>query len=286
MVLITGAGGKTGLEVIKALGEGKNAVRALVRRREHVDRVTAVGASEAAVGDMRDRTFMFGALDGIDKVYHICPNVSPEELSIGGLAIEAARHHRISHFVYHSVHHPQVETMPLHWMKMHVEEQLFESGLPFTILQPAPYMQNILAGWDNIVSRGIFSIPYDEGTRISMVDLQDVAQAAAIVLTGAGHEDAIYELCGPGELNQSEIATILSQKLGIDVRTEEIDRLDWERQSMARGLGSYQIETLMKMFDYYERFGFTGNSKVLSWILDRPGASFSTFVDRLHEAKN
>ena len=58
---------------------------------------------------------------------------------------EAARRAGIRHLVYHSVLHPQVEAMPHHWQKMRVEEQLFAAGLPYTILQPAAYMQNVLA---------------------------------------------------------------------------------------------------------------------------------------------
>ena len=73
-------------------------------------------------------------------------------------AIRAAQSAGVERFVYHSVLHPQVEIMAHHWQKMRVEEQLFESGLSFTILQPAAYMQNVLAGWD-----GRFELDADAG---------------------------------------------------------------------------------------------------------------------------
>lgn len=281
MVLVTGAAGKTGLAIITALSKGHNAIRAFVHRKEQVSRVTVAGASEVVIGDMLDRTLLYKAMRGVHQVYHICPNVSPDELTIGQMAIEAARENRINHFVYHSVLHPQVEKMPHHWQKMRVEEAIFESGLPFTILQPALYMQNISAGWDAIVSSGIYTVPYYEETRLTLVDLKDVAQVAINVLTTQSHVGAVYELCGPDTLSQKEVATVIGDRLGIQVGTQQIDRLRWARQAKARGLGIYQIDSLLQMFDYYEQFGFDGSSNVMNWLLGRPGTSFSAFIDRL-----
>ena len=64
------------------------------------------------------------------SVYHVCPNVSPDEIAIGRVSIAAARSAGVEHFVYHSVLHPQTEAMPHHWLKLRVEEALITSGLP------------------------------------------------------------------------------------------------------------------------------------------------------------
>ncbi|MBI3362221.1 MAG: NmrA family NAD(P)-binding protein, partial [Chloroflexi bacterium] len=141
MILLTGAAGKTGRAVIRALTAKGQAVRAFVHREEHISSVTQSSASEAAVGDMRDAEAVRRAMQGVRAVYHICPNVNPEEVVIGNCVIGAARAAGVERFVYHSVLHPQTEAMPHHWNKLRVEEALFESGLPFTALQPAPYMQ-------------------------------------------------------------------------------------------------------------------------------------------------
>lgn len=281
MVLVTGASGKTGLAVINALQVDNRSSRALVHRNEQVNRVTAAGATEVVIGDMRDRELVYKAMSGMSKVYHICPNVNPDEVIIGKLAIDAAREYHLNHFVYHSVLHPQVELMPHHWLKMRVEEAIFESGLPFTILQPAPYMQNIVAGWDAIVSSGIYAVPYHEATRLALVDLEDVAQVALNVLSTPGHEGAIYELCGPRALSQTELAAIIGDRLDIQVSVRRIDPLDWEIQAKGRGLGTYQIKTLLQMFDYYERFGLIGSPNVINLLLGRSSTSFSAFVDAL-----
>ncbi len=287
MILVTGTAGKTGRAVVRALVARGMAVRGLVRRPEQVRPLKSLGVQEVVVGDMRLRATMAGAVRGVRAVYHICPNMSPDELAIGQLVIAAARSAGMAHFVYHSVLHPQTEAMPHHWQKLRVEEHLFEADLPYTILQPAAYMQNVLAGWDQIVEQGVYRVPYATETRLGMVDLEDVAEVAATVLTEPGHQGATYELAGSEVLTQTEVAAILGRVLGRPVRAEVIPPAEWEQGARARGLGDYPIETLIKMFRYYERCGFWGNPNVLSWLLGRPPTTFAAFVERtIHEQRS
>ena len=146
MILVTGAGGKTGKAVVRALAAARAPVRAFVRRADHEAALLACGAQEVAVGDMRSAADWGRTAEGVRAVYHICPNVHPDEVPIGQAAIAAARAVGVEQFVFHSVLHPQTEAMPHHWNKLRVEEAVLASGLPFTIFQPAPYMQNVLAG--------------------------------------------------------------------------------------------------------------------------------------------
>ncbi len=281
MILVTGAAGKTGQAVIKALVARRlQPVRALVHRDEQTQIVKSLGAEEAIVGDMRDTTTLKRATQGVHAIYHICPNVSPEEIQIGKTAIAAAGEAGVERFIFHSVMHPQTEAMTHHWNKLHVEEALFESGLAYTILQPSSYMQNVLGGWKAIVERGVYTVPYTVEARMSMVDLDDVAQAAAVVLTETGHLGATYELAGPEVLTQTQIAEILSNHLKRPVRAEQITIEAWTLQAQASGMGEYQIETLTKMLHYYDRNGFWGNPHTLSQLLDRTPTKFDAFVER------
>jgi uncharacterized protein YbjT (DUF2867 family) len=280
MILVTGAAGKTGQAVIRALAAKQQEVRALVRRSTQIQMVKDLGAREALVGDMRQQATLEQAVLGTRAIYYICPNMSPDEAAIGRAIITAARSAAVEHFVYHSVLHPQTEAMPHHWLKLRVEESIFESGVAFTILQPAAYMQNVLAHWGQIVKDGVYPVPYAAGTRLSMVDLLDVAAAAATVLTEPGHRGATYELAGPDALKQTEIAAILAAQLGRPVRVQVGSLEAWERGARVSGLGDYQVKTLVKMFRYYEQYGFRGNLKVLHWLLGRPPISFAAFVQR------
>ena len=285
MILVTGAAGKTGRAVIKALGAREQVVRALVHRPRQVTVAIDAGAQEVVVGDMRDRSILEQALApgrvAVRAIYHICPNMSPDELSIGQAIFRAARAAKVEHFVYHSVLHPQTEAMPHHWQKLRTEEILFEAGLSVTILQPAAYMQNVLAYWDQIVEQGVYAVPYATETRLSMVDLEDVAEAAAVVLTEGGHAGAIYELAGADVLSQVEVAEILERQLARPVRAQAVPLDEWERGARASGVGEYQVNTLLQMFRYYERHGFWGNPRVLTWLLRRPPTTLAGFVERV-----
>ncbi len=284
MILVTGAAGKTGLAIIRAIAAKGPPVRALVHREEQVEKVAAVGARDWIIGDMRSEAILEQAVRGVRAVYHICPNVSPDEVTIGHKIVAAAQEAGVELFVYHSVLHPQVEAMPHHWSKMRVEAMLFEAGLAYTILQPASYMQNILTGWRSIVEDGIYIVPYPPATRLGMVDLEDVGAAACTVLTEPSHAGATYELAGPEVLTQSEVAEVLGRQLGRSVRAVQVAIDAWVDRAKASGLGDYQIGMLMKMFGYYERFGFWGNPRVLAHLLGRVPNTLEMFVARTVQA--
>mgnify|MGYP001766101342 CR=1 FL=1 len=278
MILVTGAAGKTGGHVIGALTARNLQVRGLVRQANQAESITAFGAKEVIVGDMRDAQVLRAACSGARAVYHIAPNMSPDELTIGQAIIDACKWAGVRRFVYHSVLHPQVEDMPHHWLKMRVEEALFKSGLTFTILQPAAYMQNLLGYRDGILERGVYAVPYSVDSRQSLVDLRDVAAVAARVLDEPGHEHAIYELVSPDAPSAREIAALVSAHIGKPVRAEQVDRKDWEMQTRVGGMLDYAVETLLKMFIYYECNNFVGNPNVLSWLLGRPPRRFEQFL--------
>ncbi len=273
MFFLSGASGKTGKAILRALAERGESARAFVHRE-----MPLPGAAEVVVGDLRDEAAVRQAMRGARAVYHICPNVNPEEVVIGKWVIAAAKAAGVERFVFHSVLHPQAEAMPHHWAKLRVEEMLFESGLPFTILQPTAYMQNLLAGWPMIAREGVLRQPYPVETRISLVDLEDVAEAAATVLTESGHADATYELVGTSALSQSEVAEILGAALGRAVRAETESVEAWAARSSA--LGDYQKETLVKMFRYYAAHGLAGNPNTLRWLLGRAPTTLQEFAAR------
>lgn len=280
MILVTGASGKTGKTIVKGLAERNQEVRALVHRSEQVQTLLGMGARDARSGDIHDRGLLMASMEGVTSVYHICPNVSKDEFEIGELVINCARAAGLRRFIYHSVLHPHIEDMPHHWLKMRVEELLFKSGLSFTILQPVAYMQNVLGYWNQIKNQGIYPVPYPPETRLGMVDLSNVAEAAVEVITKDGHENAIYELCGSESLSQREVAEILSEKLNRPVRAEQVKLEIWEVQARASGMNEYAIDTLIKMFNYYEQYGFTGNPGMLTRLIGHAPTTFSEFIDQ------
>jgi len=281
MILVTGASGKTGRAILRALTTRRLAVRAFVRRAEQAEPLQAMGVNQVVTGDIGDASALTGATRGIRALYHICPNVHPDEVSIGQAVINAARESGLEHFVYHSVLHPQTQSMPHHWNKLRVEDLLFESGLRYTIVQPAPYMQNVLTEWTSIIEQGVYRVPYSIDAPFSLVDLLDVAQAAAAILFDSSHIGATYELAGPEVLTPAQIAATLSQVLQQPVRAEQTDLDSWRERARASGMTAFGVDTLTRMFGYYDRFGLWGNSRVLAGLLGRSPNRLAAFAQRI-----
>jgi len=277
-ILVTGAGGKTGMAVCEALIEKGATIRAWVRQDAYIPPLRQLGVEDFIVGDLLDTSLAERAMRGIRAVYHIPPNMNPDELRIAENLIYAAQSREVMRFVYHSVLHPQVEEMPHHWQKMRVEERLFASGLAFTILQPAVYMQNLLGYWPSIQRDGIYAIPYSIDAPLSQVHLGDVAEAVVKVLLEESHAYASYELCGAEALSAREAAQRLSQHLGKPVEAVEVDRDEWQRKMLAGGMSEYAVNTLLKMFLYYEKYGMRGNPNVLRMLLGKNPTTFDEFL--------
>jgi uncharacterized protein YbjT (DUF2867 family) len=284
MILVTGAAGKTGNAVVKALAAKGAAVRALVRRSEHIDALKQIGAAEVSIGSFEDAGAVADAVAGTQAIYHICPNVCASEFDYARSIATAVRACGVKRFVYHSVLHPQIEAMPHHWQKMRTEQMLLAMDLDLTILQPAAYMQNLLGVWRGIVEAGVLRIPYPALTRLSLVDLDDVAAAAAIVMSSDGHGGATYELAGTAPLSQSEVAATIGVTLNkiIRVKVETVEA--WEARARAAGMGDYEAQTLAAMFRYYAEHGLIGNSNTLRWLLGRAPNNLAGFVSRVLKA--
>ena len=287
MILITGANGKTGRAIIRKLLLKGEKVRALVHRVEQIQELKLLGKMEVVAGDMLDEEVMNRAFKGIRAVYHICSAVNPDEVEIGKIAINAARCAKIEHFVYHSVLHSVFSDMPHHHKKFIVEEYLVNSGIPYTILQPAVYMQNILESWNLLSQKHIFEQRFftNNETRLCMVDIEDLAEAASIILTNSGYEGATYEICGSQNLSLSDMLTTMKKHFGCEIKARTTPIKLWTAKLKTYGVGGYQIETLLKMFKHYNEHGFIGNSNVLIWILGHKPNNFSSFILKALQSK-
>lgn len=287
MILITGANGQTGRAIIKALLSKGEQIRAFLYTPEQVQDIKTLGEMEVVVGDMLDQKTVDEALTGVSAVYHICSAVNPDEVKIGQKMINGAKKANVKHFVYHSVLHSILQDMPHHQKKLMVEEILVDSGIPYTIIQPAVLMQNILESWNSLNEKGIFQQKFftNSETRMCMVDIEDVAEVASIVLTTPGHTGVTYELCGPENLSLSDMVVAMEQHFGCEIKVETPSDETFAAQLKKFGVGDYQINTLLKMFKHYNEHGFVGNPNVLTWILGRKPNDFSSFALRTLKSK-
>jgi len=288
MILITGANGQTGRAIIGALLAKGERIRALVHKPEDIQAIKTLGNMEVIAGDMMHQKVVDEAYDGVNSVYHICSALNPHEVEIGQIAIKAARTTKVEHFVYHSVLHSVLADMPHHQKKLMVEKLVVDSGIPYTIIQPAVFMQNILESWRSLSEEYIFRQKFftNMETRMCMLDLDDLAEAVSIILTSTHHMGATYELCGAENLSLPDMTTAMEQHFGGKITVETPQDEIFAAQLKGRGVGDYRVNALLKMFQHYNEHGFIGNSNVLTWILGRKPNNFSSFILRTIQAQN
>ncbi len=280
-ILLTAANGRTGRAVLTALAAKGARVKVFIRNEGQWPDLESLGAIDYAVGNMQEKQTVDEAVKGCDGIVHIGPPMHPDELEITGRFISAALHHRVERFIYYSVMHPLLRDIRHHRLKLDAEQHLVESGLAYSIVQPSRYMQHLENIWKQILETGVHAMPFSVEQRFSVVDLVDLAEATALVATQPGHLYACYELAGPQDLSQQDMAGIIGRQLQRQVRAEAMSLQQMEQGARARGAGDDRVEQMIAMNAHYDKHGFRGNPNVLCWLLGRPPAKFEDYVGRL-----
>lgn len=279
-ILLTGANGLTGRHMLRALVQRGAPVRAMVRNPAQADGLKREGAAEVVTADLERPETFADALSGCSAVLHICPPMHPNENGIAKHMIEAMTRAGVERLVYYSVMHPLRRAVRHHAYKLDGEEAVVESKLRYTIVQPIRYMQHLEKVWSSVRDRGVHDMPFNVDVRFSVVDLVDLAEACARILTEPGHEYATYELAGPEALNQREMAAILSSVLGRTITAQAMPLTVWAEQARSKGLSADKIENAVAMNEHYDIHGFLGNGNVLRWILGRPLGTYAQYASR------
>jgi uncharacterized protein YbjT (DUF2867 family) len=279
-ILVTGAAGRTGRRMVKALTARGARVRAFVRRPGAGEELRALGVDQVVAGDLLDAGSVATAMRGAEQVLHICPPMHPQEDAIARTMIAVAMQAQVERFVLYSVLHPLLSDVPHHARKLEAERALVGAGLAYTILQPSRYMQQLVPIWKGVLATAVHSMPFATSARFSVVDLDDLAEVAARIMTESGHDAATYQLAGPQALSQDDMAGILSELLGRPIRAEAKALEDMRREAEAAGFPAERIETMCRMNAHYDAHGLVGNPNVLRWLLGRPPTEFGEFVRR------
>jgi uncharacterized protein YbjT (DUF2867 family) len=262
VIVVTAAGGSTGSAVVRALWSRGERVRALVGSSQPRPELTALSADVVAT-DLTDPAAVEPLLAGADALYLIWPNFDPGETPGAVALLEAARRAGVPRVVYHSVLRPQARSMPHHAAKDRVEEALDASGLTWRVLQPCAYADNLHGQFADVAATGTFRSPWGLTQEQSLVDLRDVADAAAVLLTEDGLDGGTFEAVGPEPLTAPRMAELLGEWLGREVRAVD---------AVPDGPvpEEYAARCSRLMFDHYRAHGFTGSPRVLEGLLGRP----------------
>lgn len=283
-VLVVGAAGRFAGLVPQALRDRGVTVRGLVRDAQRSALALANGADEVAVADLRSPETLAAALDGVDGVFYIGPAFAPDESQLGINMVDAARRAGVRRFVFSSVIQPTDISLANHASKIPVEQALFDSGLQFTVLQPANFYQNLLEGWVRVLLDGVLAEPYPVDVPVARVDYRDVAEVAAMALTTDRLAYGCFELAGEAGLTRRQIAAMMSDALGRTIDAGELDFDRWKAR-LPLDYTAAQWDLLRKIHEHYAAHGLRANTLVLQAILGRPPRSMQAFVREMARSR-
>ena len=265
-VLMVGATGTYAHLVLDALIARGVTVRALVRNEDRARAARDNGAHETVIGDLTDDASLAAAVDGVEGVFHIGPGHAADEAAMGVAMVDAARAGGVAKFVFSGVVHPSVRALTNHAAKLPVEDALFTSDLDFTVLQPARFLQNFELFWGDVLEHDRLSQPYSLTSKFGWVDYRDVAEVAAIAMTGSELSYGTFELSAPGNLDTYQAAEILS---GVLERPITPFRLPTDQFAARLPEGTFR-DAMTRMLAHYDKHGLPGgNPLVLRSILGR-----------------
>jgi uncharacterized protein YbjT (DUF2867 family) len=260
MIVVTGATGKIGRELMRLLSERREAVQAVAHT------------------DLAQPDRLASAFAGAEKLFLLTAN-SEDMVRLQKNAVEAARKFGVRHVVKLSAlgatDHSKSVIGLWHY---NVERVLRESGLAWTFLRPHAFMDNLLDQRDNIAREGVVYSPAGEG-RVPLIDTRDIAAAAAVTLTQPGHEGKIYTLTGPQSLSYRQATEILSRVIGRPLKyVPESEDDAWVRLRRA-GLPVWQIAAFLTIAAYQREGGLTEKvTPTLEQLIGRPARTFEQFA--------
>lgn len=281
-ILVTGSTGTIGSQVLNRLSGSGAEVRGLTRSPNKAQFPAGV---TAVPGDLADVDSFRAALEGVSTLFLLVPNVA-DELTQAMLALTAAREAGVKGIVYLSVFKGDTYTDVPHFASKYTVERMIEAlDLPATVLRPAYFIQNDLRQKDPLLNAGIYGMPVgDKG--ISMVDIRDIAEAAALELLRRERaakplSRETYALVGPDVLSGADVAHIWSEALGRQIRYAGNDSSALEKR-MKTMIPAWHALDLRLMLDRYQADGAaatTDDVARLTHLLGHAPRSYRNFAN-------
>jgi uncharacterized protein YbjT (DUF2867 family) len=279
-ILVTGATGNVGTEVIKQLSQDNSDinVRAAVHSAQNAKKLELNGIEVTQI-DYNEPKSIRQALKKGDRLFFVPPE-SPDAVEHAANVIDEAKKSGIRHIVKLSADGADTESI-VSSLRLHrqTEKIIEESGIPYTFLRPTEFMQNFVKWYGpTIRSERAFSLPAGN-LRASFVDARDIAAVAVKALTedrnNNRHDGKTYKITGPEILSYYQVAEILSNAIGKKVRYVSVPEEKFRKGMKDSGIGDWWIEVIMEVYELYK--GGT-QEQVTSAIEDVTGKKPTTFA--------
>jgi len=272
-ILVTGAAGNIGAEIVKRL-QARKADFAVMT---HASGGAPAGAGETQ-GDFLDPASLRRAFEGVDTLFLLFPLV-PEMPRMAANAVAAAKAAGVRHIVRSSGAGADAAS-PAAIAKVHgeIDALIRNSGIPFTLLLPTSFMQNLVNFYGAAIRDGALYAPRGDGAT-AVIDVRDIADVAVEVLTHpAAHAGQSYTLTGPDNLTDAQMVSAIARQIGRDVRYVDVPETAAVDSLTRMGSPPQVIEWLMSLNHVIKQGWAAGVSPVVETITGRPPRNLADFV--------
>lgn len=272
-ILVTGAAGNIGAEIVKRL-QARKADFAVMT---HASGGAPAGAGETQ-GDFLDPASLRRAFEGVDTLFLLFPLV-PEMPRMAANAVAAAKAAGVRHIVRSSGAGADAAS-PAAIAKVHgeIDALIRNSGIPFTLLLPTSFMQNLVNFYGAAIRDGALYAPRGDGA-MAVIDVRDIADVAVEVLTHpAAHAGQSYTLTGPEDLTDAQMVSAIARQIGRDVRYVDVPEAAAVDSLTRMGSPPQVIEWLMSLNHVIKQGWAAGVSPVVETITGRPPRNLADFV--------
>ena len=274
-ILVTGATGNVGSEVVRSLLEmGHPVVAAAIDERD---------AQNVPGEDTKTVLFRFGegetyrdAFAGVGRLFLMRPPQISDVRTYLFPVVDRARQVGVRHIVFLSLLGVERQCFVPHYR---VEKKIEASGLPHTFLRPSFYMQNLnTTHRAEIRDRDEILIPVGKA-RTSFIDVRDIGAVAAKVLTEPGHENRAYELTGGDALDYYQVADLFTGVLGRQITYRNPSIPHFVRYQRQQGIPLLAILIMVGLYTA-TRFGSGKRvTRAVEELLGRPPGTMRQYIE-------
>jgi uncharacterized protein YbjT (DUF2867 family) len=271
MILITGATGNIGRELIPILFQAGQPLRVLARNESKVAFLDP--AIERAVGDLNVPASLASAMHGVDRLFLVTFETQQDRN-----VIEAAKQAGVGQIVKLSTLEATVHKIQVGKWHYEREELLRASGLDWTFLRPGMFMSNSIEWWaESIKGQGSVFFPGGKKGRVAPIDPYDVASVAACALTQPGHSGKVYELTGREMFTIGEMVQVISKVLGKPIKYVDIPPLAAKLFMLKTGMDKALVNALMEMLGSLRRDEGAIVTETVAQVTGRPPRTFESW---------
>lgn len=248
MILVTGATGNFGKAAIHSLRKKRPSSRVVGLARDPSRAADIVKAGvEIRRGDYTNYDSLVRAFSGVDRLLFVSSSALRGVAEQHANVIRAAKEAGVRYVAYTSiVNLPHITRVPLVADYRETEEALKASGLTYTILRNGYYMDMLPTFIGEVQSTGRIRCPAGDG-RASFAARADLAEAAASVIAGKGHDRGIYELNTGRSYSFHDVAQALTKALGTTIAYEDAPSEQWAHSLRAQGMPEAEIELMVDL---------------------------------------